>query len=70
MPTLSVSFKGYPGDERDKLCHTIFRAHNGKFEGAGTFIDENECERDMQYRIPKAKLSACKAAMVKAGFKV
>lgn len=68
MPTLSVSFTGYPGDEKDKLCHTIFREHGGKFEGAGTYIET--AERDMQYYVPKAKLIACKAAMMKAGFNV
>lgn len=70
MPTLSVSFTGRPGDDKDKLCHTIFRAHNGKFEGAGTWIDGHNCERDMQYSVSKAKLVACKAEMLKSGFKV
>lgn len=69
MPILSASFKGYPGDDNDKLCHTIFRDFAGKFEGAETFIDENECERDMQYNIPKSKIEACKSKLIKAGFK-
>lgn len=69
MPTVSVSFKGRPGDDKDKLCHTIFRKFNGKFEGAGTYIDGNDCERDMQYNISKAKTEACKNEMTKAGFR-
>jgi len=66
---ISISFKGLPGSEKDKLAHSIFKTYNGEFQGAGTMLDVKP-ERDMQYKVSKLNAKDCKEALKAAGFDI
>lgn len=66
---ISICFEGMPGDKNDKNIMEICTKYGGEFQGGGTFIGEKTPCRDVQYKLSKKNIQACKKELIKAGYK-
>lgn len=66
---ISICFEGMPGDKNDKNIMKICIKHGGEFQGGGTYIGEKVPCRDVQYKLPKKNVIACKKELIEAGYK-
>jgi hypothetical protein len=69
MVDVFAYFQGGPGDPLDKACRSIFESQPGAISiGAGTDLISGE--RDVQYRVPRARVEALRAKLKAAGFRL
>lgn len=66
---ISIYFHGTPNDKNCKKIGKICAKYDGEFQSGGTIFDDDlkPC-RDVQYKVPKYNIEACKKELINEGF--
>jgi hypothetical protein len=68
MLTVSIAFKGSPGDERDREATQIFSASDAEFLDAGTLIGPSGTLRDAAYAVDPDRIPELVFNLMSSGF--